>query len=115
MLSVSLVLGIYHSSEDCCLQNKDGFMGHFYLLSEVITPVMAWGFLGTDLAMQQHCLQLKVNSHCCLSVCPTVSLQAVITGFLQEMFSLSSVRYSTVNCLADDILVLARATGENIF
>ena len=41
-------------------QNKDGFMGKFYLLSEVLTPVMAWGFLGTDLTMQQHCQQLKV-------------------------------------------------------
>lgn len=36
-------------------------MGHFYLLSEVLTPVMAWGFLGTDSIMQQHCLQLKVS------------------------------------------------------
>ena len=36
-------------------------MGQFYLLSEVLTPVMAWGFLGTDSAIQQHCLQLKVG------------------------------------------------------
>lgn len=35
-------------------------MGQFYLLSEVITPVMVWGFLGTDQNIQQHCLQLKV-------------------------------------------------------
>ena len=36
-------------------------MGQFYLLSEVITPVMAWGFLGTDSSMKQHCLQLKAS------------------------------------------------------
>ena len=35
-------------------------MGHFYLLSEVLTPVMAWGFLGTDQHLKQQCHQLKV-------------------------------------------------------
>lgn len=47
-------------------------MGKFYLLSEVLTPTMAWGFLGTDLAMQQHCHQLKVyyrpGRYCVLSM-----------------------------------------------
>lgn len=93
-------------------------MGQFYLLSEVLTPVMAWGFLGTDYTMQQHCLQLKVISQCaapvlCVdSLCP--SWQATISQFLQGVFSLDGVRYSTVGCLAEDILTLAQLTANNM-
>jgi hypothetical protein len=80
------------------LSNKNGFMGQFYLLSEVLTPVMAWGFLGTDSAVQLHCQQLK----------------ATVSQFLQDVFSLDSVRYSTVSCLADDILTLAQRTAHSM-
>ena len=71
MLSVSLIIKHLFFIFWLWLQNKDGFMGRFYLLSEVITPVMAWGFLGTDLALQQHCVQLKVLL---LILCFTVNL-----------------------------------------
>ena len=90
-------------------------MGRFYQLSEVITPVMAWGFLGTDLIMQQHCDQLKVRKPLSLHTIPTtlsLSLQTTITGFLQRVFSLKSVSYSSVQSLAEDILSLAQHTGS---
>lgn len=85
-------------------------MGHFYLLSEVLTPVMAWGFLGTDSTMQQHCLQLKVSGYLHLLCCVIshVSRQATVSQFLQGVFSLDGVRYMTVSCLAEDILTLAQ-------
>jgi hypothetical protein len=28
------------------LKTPDGFKAHFYSLSEIITPVLAWGFFG---------------------------------------------------------------------
>ena len=89
-------------------------MGRFYQLSEVITPVMAWGFLGTDLIMQQHCDQLKVRKPLSLYVPTTLSLslQTTITEFLQRVFSLKSVSYSSVQSLAEDILSLAQHTGS---
>ena len=92
-------------------------MGQFYLLSEVLTPVMAWGFLGTDSATQQHCLQLKVclpepppgsPVSCCLPA------QETILHFLHTVFSLEGVRYSTASALADDILSLAQHTAGSM-
>ena len=92
-------------------------MGHFYLLSEVLTPVMAWGFLGTDSAMKLHCQQLKVSWPCLTRVFTWqlfLSWQTTISQFLQDVFSLDSVRYSTVSCLADDILTLAQHTAHSM-
>ena len=44
------------------LQHKDGFMAHFYLLSETISPTLVWGFLGTDTTLRARCLQFRVSS-----------------------------------------------------
>lgn len=43
------------------LQSKGGFMAHFYLLSETISPTLAWGFLGTNTTLREQCLQFRVR------------------------------------------------------
>lgn len=80
------------------LKHKDGFMSRFYLLSETLTPSMAWGFLGTDPALRERCTAFRDK----------------ILHFLRLVFSYSSVRYTTVNSLADDIFLLAQQSVESL-
>jgi hypothetical protein len=37
------------------LKFQDGFMAHFYLVSEQIMPLMAWGFFGCDENLKDVC------------------------------------------------------------
>ena len=38
-------------------------MSRFYLLSEILSPLFAWGFLGTDDELHQRCQRFKVNTY----------------------------------------------------
>ena len=49
-------------------QHGDGFMMKFYAISEVLTPVLAWGFLGTNSRLVAKCTLFKVCVYL-LSVC----------------------------------------------
>lgn len=42
------------------LKYPKGFMAHFYSISEKISPLMAWGFLGPDENLKETCLYFKV-------------------------------------------------------
>ena len=42
------------------LEEPAGFLMHFYHLSEILTPVLAWGFLGSDEALKKACSVFKV-------------------------------------------------------
>ncbi|CAB3373822.1 Hypothetical predicted protein [Cloeon dipterum] len=53
------------------LQNPSGFMSHFYTISEHISPLMAWGFLGTNENLKETCKYFRNQ----------------VIGFLQDMFS----------------------------
>jgi len=44
------------------LKTKDGFMFRFYSLSETISPILAWGFMGTNSALREKCHSLKVRN-----------------------------------------------------
>ena len=48
-------------------QHKNGFMSRFYVLSETITPPLAWGFLGTDAELNRKCVEFKVHTLFCVS------------------------------------------------
>lgn len=72
---------------------KEGFFDHFYNILEYISPILAWGFLGTDSE-----LKLKVNLM-------KDSIMQVLRGY----FSFDRVRYTSINDLSDDIL---RITDE---
>ncbi|XP_072344963.1 mitoguardin 2 isoform X3 [Scyliorhinus torazame] len=78
------------------LQVPDGFISHFYSISEHVSPVLAWGFLGP-------------KQHLC-EVCTIFKQQ--ILQYLKDMFDLDQVRYTTVNVLADDIVQLSRRRSE---
>ncbi|KAL5012454.1 hypothetical protein ScPMuIL_011005 [Solemya velum] len=80
------------------LKYSDGFIAHFYTISEHISPVLAWGFLGPDSPLKELCYHFKDS----------------VVGFLQDIFSFEKARYTTVEDLAADILHLAKERFEDL-
>ncbi|XP_051892940.1 mitoguardin 2 isoform X2 [Pristis pectinata] len=78
------------------LQVPDGFISHFYSISEHVSPVLAWGFLGP-------------KQHLC-EVCTIFKQQ--ILQYLKDMFDVDKMRYTTANLLADDIVQLSQRRSE---
>ncbi|XP_007442146.1 mitoguardin 2 [Python bivittatus] len=78
------------------LMVPDGFISHFYSVSEHVSPVLAFGFLGP----KQHLFE----------VCSFFKHQ--ILQYLKDMFDLDIVRYTTVSLLAEDILQLSRRRSD---
>ncbi|XP_078282262.1 mitoguardin 2 isoform X2 [Rhinoraja longicauda] len=78
------------------LQVPDGFISHFYSISDHVSPVLAWGFLGP-------------KQHLC-EVC-TIFKQQIIQ-YLKDIFDTDKMRYTTVNFLADDIVQLSQRRSE---
>ena len=42
-------------------QDQYGFMAHFYVVSQYVLPVLAWGFLGPDEELRRVCEYFKVK------------------------------------------------------
>lgn len=80
------------------LQYPDGFMAHFYSISEHLLPVLVWGFLGPRERLREVCQ----------------NFQSEIVGFVTDLFDFQKCRYTTVEDLAADILQHARARAANI-
>ncbi|CAH0726063.1 unnamed protein product, partial [Brenthis ino] len=80
------------------LQYPDGFMAHFYSISEHLLPVLVWGFLGPRERLKD--------------VCET--FQAEIVGFIQDLFSFQKCRYTNVEEMSVDIMQHARSRAANI-
>uniref|UniRef100_A0A8D0E4X9 Mitoguardin 2 n=1 Tax=Salvator merianae TaxID=96440 RepID=A0A8D0E4X9_SALMN len=78
------------------LMVPDGFISHFYSVSEHVSPVLAFGFLGPKEHLSEVCGFFKHQ----------------ILQYLKDMFDLDIVRYSTVPLLAEDILQLSRRRSE---
>ncbi|XP_063000566.1 mitoguardin 2 [Elgaria multicarinata webbii] len=78
------------------LMVPDGFISHFYSVSEHVSPVLAFGFLGPKEHLAEVCGFFKHQ----------------ILQYLKDMFDLDIVRYSTVSLLAEDILQLSRRRSE---
>ncbi|XP_066466721.1 mitoguardin 2 isoform X3 [Tiliqua scincoides] len=78
------------------LMVPDGFISHFYSVSEHVSPVLAFGFLGPKEHLSEVCGFFKHQ----------------ILQYLKDMFDLDIVRYSTVQLLAEDILQLSRRRSE---
>lgn len=70
----------------------DGFFAHFYSILDHVSPVLAWGFLGSDQDLKFKCFLVKE------------SLQSVIRDF----FSFDRCRYTNLNDLCEDILRTTR-------
>ncbi|XP_066896656.1 mitoguardin 2 isoform X1 [Kogia breviceps] len=78
------------------LMVPDGFISHFYSVSEHVSPVLAFGFLGPKPQLSEVCAFFKHQ----------------IVQYLRDMFDLDNVRYTSVPALADDILQLSRRRSE---
>lgn len=78
------------------LKYPDGFIAHFYAVSEHTSPVLAWGFLGPDTEMKPLCNFFK----------------DLVLQFFRDIFSFQEVRYTTVEELAEDILIKAKEASE---
>ncbi|KAI7796106.1 mitoguardin 2 [Triplophysa rosa] len=78
------------------LMVPDGFIAHFYAISEHVSPVLAFGFLGP----RQHLSE----------VCTTFKQQ--IFQYLKDMFDHDKVRFSSVSSLAEDILSLSHRRAD---
>ncbi|XP_002915278.2 mitoguardin 2 [Ailuropoda melanoleuca] len=78
------------------LMVPDGFISHFYSVSEHVSPVLAFGFLGPKPQLSEVCAFFKHQ----------------IVQYLRDMFDLDNVRYTSVPALADDILQLSRRRSD---
>lgn len=78
------------------LMVPDGFISHFYAISEHVSPVLAFGFLGPRQHLSEVCTIFKQQ----------------IVQFLKDMFDHDKVRFTSANCLAEDILNLSHRRSE---
>lgn len=72
---------------------QDGFFAHFYAILDHISPILAWGFLGSDQDLKLKCLLVKES----------------LLEVIRDYFSFDRVRYTSSNDLIEDIL---RVTKE---
>ncbi|KAI7698055.1 hypothetical protein SSS_10037 [Sarcoptes scabiei] len=75
---------------------KNGFFEHFYSILDHLSPILAWGFLGTDDDLKFKCETFKDST------------QAVI----KDYFSFDRCRYTYVQDLCEDI---KRVTEERLW
>lgn len=80
------------------LQDPYGFMAHFYVVAQYVSPVLAWGFLGSDEHLKEVCEYFK--SH--------------ILGFIRDIFDFNTSDYSSVESLCDSIVKLAKGRSEQL-
>lgn len=80
------------------LKYSNGFMAHFYVISEQISPLMAWGFFGPDENLRNVCHYFKEQT----------------MEFLVDIFSCQKCSYETVEDLSADILKEMHSKVNNI-
>uniref|UniRef100_A0A665TP61 Mitoguardin 2 n=1 Tax=Echeneis naucrates TaxID=173247 RepID=A0A665TP61_ECHNA len=78
------------------LMVPDGFISHFYSISEHVSPVLAFGFLGPRQHLSEVCTIFKQQ----------------IVQYLKDMFDHDKVRFTSAQCLAEDILKLSHRRSE---
>lgn len=78
------------------LMVPDGFISHFYAISEHVSPVLAFGFLGPRQHLSEVCTIFKQQ----------------IVQYLKDMFDHDKVRFTSASCLAEDILNLTHRRSE---
>lgn len=80
------------------LKYSNGFMSHFYVISEQISPLMAWGFFGPDENLREICQYFRDET----------------VGFLCDIFNFQKSRYTSVENLSDDIMQHMKSRVNNI-
>ncbi|XP_022700184.1 mitoguardin-like [Varroa jacobsoni] len=76
----------------------NGFFTHFYGVAENLTPVLAWGFLGTNQDLKKTCLFFKQE----------------VMNLMLELFDFRKVRYTSVEEMAEDVYGLSQLTVDRI-
>lgn len=80
------------------LKYPDGFISRFYTISEQMSPLMAWGFLGPDEKLKEMCKHFKEQ----------------MMTFLVDIYNFQKCRYTSVEELSSDIFKLLESTVNNI-
>ncbi|XP_026825155.1 mitoguardin [Ooceraea biroi] len=80
------------------LKYDQGFLAHFYSISEHVSPVLVWGFLGPEGSLRSTCSYFRDQ----------------VIEFLVDTFNLFKVRYTTVDELAADVLREMKLRIDNI-
>ena len=78
------------------LKYSNGFKAKFYNVSEILLPVLAWGFFGPDESLGQLMNFFK---------------DQVLT-FIRDLYDFEHVRFASVEVLSEDIMALARTRVE---
>ncbi|KAG7257424.1 hypothetical protein CRUP_002913 [Coryphaenoides rupestris] len=78
----------------------DGFISHFYSISEHVSPVLAFGFLGPGSSSGKSAPSLRGTSI-------RNKFKQQIVQYLKDMFDDDKVRFTSAPCLAQDILSLS--------
>ncbi|CAG9769118.1 unnamed protein product [Ceutorhynchus assimilis] len=80
------------------LKFPNGFMAHFYTISEQLSPLLAWGFLGSDDSLKETCVYFKEQ----------------VLGFLCDIFNFQKCRFVCVDDLAADVHNSLKVRVNNI-
>lgn len=80
------------------LKYDQGFLAHFYSISEHVSPVFVWGFLGPEGGLHSTCHYFREQ----------------VIEFLADTFNLFKVRYTTVDELATDVFREMKLRIDNI-
>lgn len=73
-------------------------MSHFYVISEQLSPLMAWGFFGPNENLKEICHYFRDET----------------LGFLADIFSFQKCRYTSVEELSEDIYQHMKNRVNNI-
>lgn len=80
------------------LKFPNGFMAHFYTISEQLSPLLAWGFLGPDESLKETCTFFKEQ----------------VMGFLADIFNFHKCKFSNLEELANDVMEHLKKRVETI-
>lgn len=78
------------------LMVPDGFISHFYSISEHVSPVLAFGFLGPRQHLTEVCIIFKQQ----------------VLQYLKDMFDHDKVRFVSCASLAEDLLRLSHRRSD---
>ncbi|KAK6111908.1 hypothetical protein QQG55_45550 [Brugia pahangi] len=76
----------------------DGFISHFYNISEAASPYITLGFLGTDEHLRELCHYFKEQ----------------MCSFIVDIFNVKKVRYTSLKDLAEDIRLILETRLEMV-
>uniref|UniRef100_A0A1A9WDD7 Mitoguardin n=1 Tax=Glossina brevipalpis TaxID=37001 RepID=A0A1A9WDD7_9MUSC len=80
------------------LQYPNGFMSHFYAISEQLYPLFAWGFFGPDRRLRDICYYFRDQ----------------LLTFQEDIFDFQKTHYTTLERLSLDILEHMKIRVNNI-